>query len=85
MLPVIRQTLTVQADGRIEIRSPQLRPGDQAEVIVLLSGTREPGPAPAPAPPGRNLTSFIGAAKGTFQSAQDVDAYVRGLRDEWDR
>lgn len=36
MTLAIRQTVTIQPGGRIEIRSPQLAPGMQAEVIVLV-------------------------------------------------
>ena len=36
MVAAIRQTVTVQTDGRLEIHSPELKPGAQAEVIVLL-------------------------------------------------
>ena len=43
MVAAIRQTVTVGADGRIEIRSPDLRPGAQAEVIVFVeSATPQP-------------------------------------------
>lgn len=40
MVAAIRQTVTVQPDGRIEIRSPELRPGAQADVIVLVDDGR---------------------------------------------
>jgi hypothetical protein len=36
MLTAFRQTVTVPADGGIEIRSPALKPGTKAEVIVLV-------------------------------------------------
>jgi hypothetical protein len=36
MLTAIRQTVQVNADGLIEIHAPQLKPGQQAEVIVLV-------------------------------------------------
>jgi len=41
MTLAIRQTVIVQPDGRIEIRSPQLKPGVQAEVIVLVEPTAD--------------------------------------------
>jgi hypothetical protein len=34
MVAPIRQTVTVREDGSIEIRSPELRPGSRAEVVV---------------------------------------------------
>jgi hypothetical protein len=36
MVAAIRQTITVEQDGRLEVRSPQLHSGARAEVIVLL-------------------------------------------------
>jgi len=41
MVAAIRQTIKVEQDGRIEIRSPELQSGATAEVIVLVeSGQR---------------------------------------------
>ena len=39
MVAAIRQTVTVQSDGTVEVRSPELRAGARAEVIVLIEGT----------------------------------------------
>ena len=36
MVAAIRKILTVSPQGTLEIRSPELSPGTQAEVIVLL-------------------------------------------------
>ncbi len=36
MVAAIKQIVTVQAGGHIEIHAPQLEPGTQAEVIVLI-------------------------------------------------
>lgn len=38
MQTAIKQTVTVREGGLIEVRSPELRPGAKAEVIVLLEG-----------------------------------------------
>jgi hypothetical protein len=35
MVAALRETVTVSADGRIEVRSAQFRPGTRVEVIVL--------------------------------------------------
>lgn len=72
----IRQRVTVQPGGVIELRSPELPPGSQADVIVLLETS--PGPE-------QPLASFIGAGKGGFSSVQEVDAFIRAERDAWDR
>jgi len=36
MITALRQKVTVGSDGRIEIKSKDLKPGTQAEVIVLI-------------------------------------------------
>ena len=79
MVAAIRQQVTVQPGGVVEVRSPELTPGARADVIVLVE------PAPAPADEPRRLVSFIGAGKGSFGSVEEVDTYIRELRDEWDR
>ena len=45
MVAAIRQKVTVLPGGRIEVRSDQLQPGTQAEVIVLVengAGSKPP-------------------------------------------
>lgn len=44
MVAAIRQTVKVEHDGRIEIRSPQLQTGATAEVIVLLESRQSRSP-----------------------------------------
>ena len=44
MVAAIRQTVKVEHDGRIEIRSPQLQTGATAEVIVLLESRQARSP-----------------------------------------
>jgi hypothetical protein len=43
MVTAIRQTVTIQSGGTLEVRSPELRAGDRAEVIVLIE--EKPGQA----------------------------------------
>jgi len=78
MVAAIRQQVTVQPGGLVEVRSPELQPGARAEVIVLVEAQNGDQPR-------RSLESFIGAGKGGFGTAEEVDAYIRGLRDEWER
>jgi hypothetical protein len=81
MIRPYRQKVVVQKDGKIELRSPDLRPGTVAEVIIL-------GPAPAPAAtlaaPDR-LSDLIGSCKGMFSSPQEADAFLQRERDAWPR
>ncbi len=82
MLAAIKQQVTVQPGGVVGVRSPELTPGATVEVITLIE---QPAGDPPPASFARTSGSFIGSATGQFKSAEDVDAYVRELRDEWER
>ena len=75
MVAAVRQRVTVQPGGVVEVRSPELAPGAQADVIVLV----EQGTGPdAP------LSAIIGQAKGCYADANEVDAFIRGERDAWE-
>ena len=74
MLNGIRQTVTVQPGGVIELRSPELSPGETVEVIVLLEAK----------PTHQHLTRFIGAAQGNFATPEAVDQFIRQERDAWE-
>lgn len=79
MVQAIRQEMTVQKDHVIEIHSQALKPGAHVEVIVLL---KDEGPSPV-AKKDR-LLSLLGAGKGSFSSPQEVDAFIRRERDQWE-
>ena len=74
MIIATRQTVIVKPGGVIDIRDPQLPAGAVAEVIVLLTDTS------GEAPP---LASLIGAARGSFATPEDADAFLDGERDSW--
>lgn len=72
MAQAIRQRVTVQAGGRIEIVAPHLQAGSEAEVIILEGrGAR------------RRLAALIGEASGAYASPEEADARVREERDRW--
>lgn len=71
MLNEIQQKVIVQPGGVVELQSPELPEGATVEIIVLL----EPKPE-------TSLTRFIGAAKGNFANAAEVDQFIRQGRDE---
>src|SRR5437868_3784290 len=71
MVAAIKQRVTVGSGGVIELRSPELRPGSEAEVIVLVDLRPE-----APAEPTAPLTSFIGSGKGSFGDAAQADSFI---------
>ncbi len=79
----------IPASVREEIN---LHEGDTLEAriedghIVLIPQqmiARETGRKPADKKDQSSLASYIGAAKGLYSSPQDVDDYIRNLREEW--
>ena len=75
----LRQEVIVDADGRIVIHVPQLRPGTRAEVIV----TERAAEAGDQARPIR-LSSLVGCCRGMFASPDEADDFLRRERDAWD-
>lgn len=71
----VRQTVKIQPGGLVEVRAPELREGATADVIVLVDTETQPVP--------RSLSSFIGAARGGFDTPQEADTFVRRERDAW--
>jgi hypothetical protein len=74
MVTALKQTVKIQQGGRIEIHSPELPEGSNAEVIVLVEPTRRTVP----------LASLIGKGRGSFDSPRHVDDYLHEERDSWD-
>jgi hypothetical protein len=75
MTKAIREHITVEQEGVIEIRHPGLSVGMTADVVVLVR---------QPAAEERPLVSFIGKGKGCFANAAEVDAFLRAERETWD-
>ncbi|WP_420457015.1 hypothetical protein [Rubrivirga sp.] len=94
-MPTIRQRVPV-VDGRLEVSDPALRGVTEAEVVVTVPEPAGDDPPPdreaqtptaeeeGALPPPPPLTEMIGAAKGLFETPEEVDAYIRALRNEWD-
>jgi len=76
MSTAIRKSVRVQAEGVIEVRSPQLHAGTRADVIVILDDEEQA--------PHRPLASYVGSCKGTFKTAEEVDEFIRRERDSWE-
>lgn len=72
----IRQRVTIQPGGSIEIHDPQLPDGAEAEVLITVE---QPPVAERP------LASFLGQGKGCFKDAAEVDAFLRAERESWER
>ena len=75
MIQAIKERVTVQAGGKIEITHPELLAGTEAEVLIMIE---QPLTEPLP------LASFVGKGKGCFTSAEEVDAFIRAERDAWE-
>ncbi len=74
-MQAIRQHVTIQPDGLIQIHVPELKPGTVAEVIILESGET---------PPKSTMASLIGKGRGAFASCEAVDAFIRRERNSWE-
>ncbi|MEH2389239.1 MAG: hypothetical protein V7K14_26425 [Nostoc sp.] len=76
MLNGLRQQAIVKPGGVVEISSPELPAGATVEVIVLLESLAKHSEKP--------LTSFIGSARGSFATTEEVDKFTRQERDAWE-
>jgi hypothetical protein len=79
MQAALRLTAQVQAGGKIEVADAQLPVGASVEIIVLL---------PQSTPTARrSILDVLAEAPGhlTFETAEEVDAYLRAERDAWER
>jgi hypothetical protein len=73
MVASIRQRVTVQADGLIEVRSPELQPGTEVEVIVLVDLVRKQTEPPGDVPPLRGWRSYAGVLNSGDPQSADND------------
>jgi hypothetical protein len=74
MIQAVKQHVTVQADGLIQIHVPEFKPGTIAEVIVLDSSEQVKK---------TTLTSIIGNGRGCFATAEEADTFIRKERKSW--
>jgi hypothetical protein len=70
----LRKHVLAQEGGLIELRFPELAGGLAAEVTVRVSSD---------ATPPKTLSEILGTGAGGFESADEVDAFVRRERDAW--
>ena len=79
MQTALRMTALVQPGGRIELTDRELPEGQSVEVIVLLPS--------ASVVPRRSILDVLADAPGhlAFQTADEVDSYLREERDAWER
>ena len=79
MQTALRLTGTVQTGGRIEVSSPQLPSGRSVEVIVLFPQEAEVT--------RRSVADVLAEAPGhlAFQTAEEVEDYLREEHEAWER
>ena len=77
MALTIELETVVQPDGKIEITSPELVPGQRAKVTVVVQS--------GGAATFRHVLDFVADLPGhvLFKSAEEVDAYIHEERDSW--
>ncbi len=91
MQQVLQQQVTVQAGGKVELVWPELKAGDVVDVVVSAALDTERSSAGQPSGAGsrtrRSVLDILSEAPGhlVFNSAQEVDEYIREERDSWDR
>ncbi|NDJ22720.1 hypothetical protein GS682_13965 [Nostoc sp. B(2019)] len=76
MLNGLRQKAIVKPGGVVEICFPELPAGATVEVIVLMESPLKQSEQP--------LTSFLGSARGSFATPEEVDKFIRQERDAWE-
>ena len=78
MQTALRMTALVQPGGKIELTDRELPEGQSVEVIVLL-----PSPSTVHR---RSILDVLAEAPGhlAFQTADEVDAFLRAERDAWE-
>lgn len=80
MSAIIHREAVVGPDGKIEIRAPELRPGQRVSITI------EPEQEAGATPPEPSLYDLIKDLPGglMFKTADEVDAYIQQERDSWD-
>ena len=73
MNATIRQTVTVQEEGRIEIYSPDLHPGSTAEVTVVVAESQTPA---------QRLALLDQFQKSLGLTQQKAEAWAKQVREE---
>lgn len=79
MTTEVRVKTVVLPGGKIEISTPELIPGQQATVVVTIEDNKSSEQ--------RHVIDILRNLPGhqLFQSAEEVDAYMREEHDSWER
>ncbi len=79
MQSALHRKAMVLPGGKIEVIDPELSPGDAVDVFVLL-----PDRSSASRPSALDILNQA-SGRRLFKTAEEVDTYLRGERDSWDR
>lgn len=91
MTEALRMTTIVLAGGKLELVCPQLETGQSVEVLISPSSSARSGASTPNAAYtsgiGRSAVDILNQAPGhlLFQSAEEVDEYIKEERSSWDR
>ena len=80
MPSTFKQTVTVRSGGVVEVRSPELHEGDEAEVTVVVNNSSN-GKTPSSQPGG--WRRFAGAVKSSDLRAGDNERVDTGLAQDF--
>lgn len=88
----IHRDSVVRPDGTIEVRVPELQPGQRVSITIESDQAGQATSAPTPqaaqrSTGGIHISDLIKDLPGhrLFQTAADVDDYLRQERESWDR
>lgn len=76
MLTAIKEEVEVLPGGILKLHSHNLKP----HTIVSISAVIETKETQT-----TKLREMIGCGKGIFNSSNDVDSFIRGERDNWEK
>lgn len=79
MAASIQIEATVSDDGTLEIRAPELTPGQRVRITIEPQGSGEE--------PKLHAADILATMSGhhNFKTAEEVDAYLNEERDSWER
>ncbi len=86
MVTPVRIETVVGEDGVIEIRTPELAPG-QRMTVTIETTSETVGAREEPQTEKQHVIEILAELPGhqLFKTAEEVDAYIREERDSWDR
>jgi hypothetical protein len=74
-----------QALADILREADELPEGKRQQIAHVLRQEIQKAKDELAALPKRRLVDFIGAGKGIYKTPEEADAFIRKLRDEWER